>query len=124
MEIEGVVYRIMPETSGTSARGEWHRQDVVFEYTDGAYQRKLSVTFFNKPDEVARLREGAAYVVSFNIESREYQGRWYTDVRAWRVQPKQPAQPAPAHMPDMPPVMEEPSYSSPAASAEVDDLPF
>jgi len=115
----------MPATRGTSSRGEWQRQDVVFDYMDGgSFSRKLSVTFFNKPDEVARLREGAAYNVSFNLESREYNGRWYTDVRAWRVQPKQTEQPAPAPMPDMPPVAEEPSYSSPASAAEVDDLPF
>lgn len=36
MEFEGVVYKIMPVTRGTSARGEWQRQDVVFDYNDGA----------------------------------------------------------------------------------------
>lgn len=123
MEFEGTVYRIMPVTKGTSARGEWQRQDVVFDYSDGGnFTRKICVTFFNRPDDTARLKEGAVYNVSVNIESREYNGRWYTDVRAWRVQPKQEAAPAP--MPDMPPVGEEPSYTSSAASAEVDDLPF
>lgn len=123
MEFEGTVYRIMPVTKGTSARGEWQRQDVVFDYSDGGnFTRKICVTFFNRPDDTARLKEGAVYNVSVNIESREYNGRWYTDVRAWRVQPKQEA--APASMPDMPPVGEEPSYTSSAASAEVDDLPF
>ena len=58
--------------------------------------------------------------VSVNIESREYNGRWYTDIRAWRLQPKQEAAAAP--MPDMPPIAEEPSYAS--APAQVDDLPF
>ena len=49
----------MPVTKGTSARGEWQRQDVVFEMQDGAYARKICVTFFNRPDDVARLKEGA-----------------------------------------------------------------
>ena len=75
---------------------------------------------FNKPEDVARLKEGAAYTVSVNIESREYNGRWYTDIRAWRIQPKQAESAAP--MPDMPPIPEEPSYAS--SPAEVDDLPF
>ena len=79
------------------------------------------MTFFNRPDDVARLREGAAYTVSVNIESREYNGRWYTDIRAWRLQPKQTEQPA--SVPDMPPLGEEPSYAA-APAAEVDDLPF
>ena len=120
MEVEGTVYKLMPVTKGTSARGDWQRQDVVFEMQDGPYTRKICVTFFNRPDDVARLKEGATYNVSVNIESREYNGRWYTDIRAWRIQPKQAEAPAP--MPDMPPLGEEPSYAS--TPAEVDDLPF
>ena len=82
MEFEGVVYKILPLTQGTSARGEWQRQDVVFELPS-EFSRKICVTFFNKPSDVAKLREGATYTVSVNVESREYNGRWYTDVRAW-----------------------------------------
>ena len=120
MEFEGTVYKIMPVTKGTSARGDWQRQDVVFEMQDGPYTRKICVTFFTRPGDGARLKEGATYNVSVNIESREYNGRWYTDIRAWRIQPKQAEAPAP--MPDMPPLGEEPSYAS--TPAEVDDLPF
>ena len=153
MEFEGVVYKILPPTSGTSARGEWKRQDVVFELPQ-EFSRKICVTFFNKDSEVAQLHEGMACTVSVNVESREFNGRWYTDVKAWRVQPKAaeaPAAPAaPAQggagvyggasagagvygggasasagvsMPEMPPFGEEPAYSSTSA-AEVDDLPF
>lgn len=120
MEFEGTVYKIMPVTKGTSARGEWQRQDVVFEMQEGTFARKICVTFFNKPEDAARLKEGAAYTVSVNVESREYNGRWYTDVRAWRLQPKQTEAPA-APMPDMPPIAEEPSFAS---TPEADDLPF
>ena len=121
MEFEGTVYKILPVTKGTSARGEWQRQDVVFEMNEGSFTRKICVTFFNKPEDVARLKEGAAYTVSVNIESREYNGRWYTDIRAWRLQPKQAEVPGAGPMPDMPPIAEEPSYAS--SPAEVDDLP-
>lgn len=127
MEFEGTVYRIMPLTQGESARGPWQRQDVVFDYNDGGgnFTRKICVTFFNRPDDVAKLREGATYQVSVNIESREYNGRWYTDIRAWRLQPKQAEAPAatPA-MPDLPPLAAEPSYAAPSPAQEVDDLPF
>ena len=85
MEFEGVVYKIMPVTRGTSARGEWQRQDVVFDYNDGGqFSRKICVTFFNKESDVAKLREGETFLVSVNIESREYNGRWYTDIRPGR----------------------------------------
>ena len=124
MEFEGIVYKIMPATSGTSARGPWQRQDVVFDYNDGGnFSRKICVTFFNRPEDISKLREGAAYQVSVNIESREFNGRWYTDIRAWRLQPKQAEAPAAPAMPDMPPVA--PFEAAPmAAPAEVDDLPF
>ena len=74
MEFEGVVYKILPLTQGTSARGEWQRQDVVFELPS-EFSRKICVTFFNKPSDVAKLREGATYTVSVNVESREYNAR-------------------------------------------------
>lgn len=122
MEFEGTVYKIMPVMKGTSARGEWQRQDVVFDYSDGGnFTRKISVTFFNRPDDVAKIKEGGVYNVSVNIESREYNGRWYTDIRAWRLQPKPIEAPAVPPMPDMPPIAEEPTYAS---TPEVDDLPF
>ena len=125
MEFEGTVYKILPVTKGTSARGEWQRQDVVFEINEGSFTRKICVTFFNKPEDVARLKEGSTYNVSVNIESREYNGRWYTDIRAWRVQPKQHQPPVP--MTDAPLPADIPAEGGSfggGAAAEVDDLPF
>ena len=128
MEFEGVVFKILPPTSGTSARGEWKRQDVVFELPN-EFSRKICVTFFNKDHEVAQLREGQTYNVSVNVESREYNGRWYTDVRAWRLQPK--SAPATAPAADYAPMPDTPPYESAQSAAtykpsteEVDDLPF
>ena len=123
MEFEGVVYKIMPATTGTSARGDWQRQEVIFEIPS-EFSRKVCVIFFNRPSDVASLKEGKTYTVSISIESLEYNGRWYTDVRAWRVQPKQEETPEAAPMPDMPPLAEEPQYTSASTVAEVDDLPF
>jgi hypothetical protein len=133
MEFEGIVLKKLPATSGTSARGEWQRQDVIFEMPR-EFNRKVCVTFFNRPTDAESLREGQTYIVSVNIESREFNGKWYTDVRAWRVQPKQAEAAAEASMPDdMPPFGGDSysSYSAPAAPAapvapmnEVDDLPF
>lgn len=122
MEFEGVVYKILPATSGTSQRGDWKRQDVVFELPQ-EFSRKICVTFFNKDSEVAQMREGQSYNVSVNVESREYNGRWYTDVKAWRVQPKSVATPPveSAPMPEYEPVQSSPDRPSPE---EVDDLPF
>ncbi len=123
MEFVGVVYRVLPVQSGTSARGQWQKQEVVFELPD-EFSRKVCVTFFgDRVQDAASLQVGEKVNVSVNIESREYNGRWYTDVRAWRIQKAQPEQPAAAPIPDLPPIgMEEPA--SAVAGDSIDDLPF
>ena len=122
MDFEGKVMEILPPVSGQSARGTWERQTVVFEQPNKQYGKELAVTFMNKGQEVANLRVGETYLVSFDIESRNYHGKWYTDVRAWRVQPVQAAAAAPA--PNMPPFVEEPQPSYAAGAGVVDDMPF
>ncbi len=130
MEFTGTVFKIMPEIKGTSARGDWQRQEVIFEMMDGAYARKVAVTFFNKPTEVAGLTLGASYNVSFNVESREFNDRWYTDVRAWRIMPATDASAAPSVAPAAPAAAPIPQPQTPIASStpstadDVDDLPF
>ena len=132
---EGIVSTILPAQTGTSARGEWHSQNVVFEMQNNSpYTRKVSVKFFNKRDEVARLVTGAAYKVTFDVESREFNGRWYTDVIGRRVEPKEAAQMAQAPYSEPIPVApvapmaapmptEEPTMPAQSAPA-IDDLPF
>ena len=122
MEFEGKVIEILPPVSGQSARGTWERQTVVFEQPNKQYGKEIAVTFMNKGQEVATLRVGEMYTVSFDIESRNYQGRWYTDVRAWRVQPLQPAAQPPVQ--DMHPFMEEPQQNYSAGAGVIDDMPF
>ena len=123
MEFEGKVIQILTKTEGTSARGPWQRQDVLFEMVQ-EFSRKLCVTFFNKPDDVAKLRVGESYTVSVNVESREYNGRWYTNVNAWRINPTAAAAPAASTAPA--PAEEPPFKESamPATADDVDDLPF
>ena len=123
MEFVGVVCRIMPQQSGTSARGQWQKQEVIFEQPD-EFSRKVCVTFFgDRVQDAATLQVGEKVNVSCNIESREYNGRWYTDVRAWRIQKVQPEQPAAAPIPDLPP-FETAEPAMPAGGDQFDDLPF
>ena len=124
---EGLVSTVLPAQTGTSARGEWHSQNVVFEMQNNSpYPRKVSVKFFNKRDEVARLVVGAAYNVTFDIESREYNGRWYTDVIARRIEPKAATQPQysePLPTTSAAPASAPMPTEEPAMAQVVDDLP-
>ena len=123
MEFEGKVKLILPPTSGQSARGTWERQVVVFEQTNKQFGKDVAV-IFNKTAEVANLRQGENYIVSFDVESREYQGRWYTDVRAWRVQSAQQAQAPQPPMQDLPPILDEAPVASSSSAGVIDDMPF
>lgn len=119
MEFEGIVYKVLPVVKGTSQRGEWVKQEVVFELP-GEFNRKLCVGFWgDKAQDAGNLKPGEKVSVSINLESCEYNGRWYTEARAWRLT-RQAAQPAAAPMPDMPPFAEEEPYANDPA----DDLPF
>ena len=130
MDFEGVVYKVLAPVSGTSARGEWKKQEIVFELPS-EMNRKICVTFFgDRAGDVASFKEGDTASVSVNVESREYNGRWYTDVRGWRVVKKQPQAAAQTPPPfDLPPLDEQqaPAQTSPTESAQsqdFDDLPF
>ncbi|MBO5801880.1 MAG: DUF3127 domain-containing protein [Alistipes sp.] len=122
MEFVGKVLEILPAVSGQSARGTWERQTVVFEQANKQFGKEIAVTFMNKSQDVASLRVGESYTVSFDIESRKYMDKWYTDVRAWRVQPEQTQAQPPVQ--DMPPFMEEPQTTYSAGAGVVDDIPF
>jgi hypothetical protein len=126
MEIEGTIHRVLPVVKGQSARGEWQKQEIVIEQP-GDYNRKVCLSFWgDRVMDAAKLREGDKVNVSVNLESREYNGRWFTEVRVWRIQQQQQPQPAAAAgappAADLPPVGSG-DFESPAAD-ETDDLPF
>lgn len=125
MEFEGVVWRVLPQIKGTSARGEWVKQEVVFELPS-EFNRKICVGFWgDRAQEAATLKSGETITVSANVESREYNGRWYTEVRAWRINRKSAAEPQPMATDNLPPLDTFSTEESASSSAsEVDDLPF
>ena len=84
MEINGKIIELLPEKSGESANGTWRKQEYILE-TDGQYPKKVCfMAWSDKIDEFA-IKEGESLVASVDLESREYNGRWYTDVKAWKV---------------------------------------
>lgn len=131
MDFEVTVHALLPLVTGQSARGEWKKQEVIFELP-GEFSRKLCVGFWNdRAGEAAALRPGDRVALSVNVESREYNGRWYTEVRAWRMNRlESQADPmgAGGYPPPFPPEERMPSSSgsttTATSAAEVDDLPF
>ena len=99
MNIKGTIIQVMEEQSGESAKGPWRKQEYVLE-TEGQYPKKVCfIAWGDKIDEWS-MQEGHVVDVGIDLESREYNGRWYTDVKAWKVTKDLAMSPLPPSKPD------------------------
>ena len=137
MDIKGKIIRKLDPQGGTSKAGrEWKKQEYVLETLDTAYPRQVKFDFFGERADQYPLEVGDIITLSYDIESREFNGRWYTDIRGFKAVKEDPnavaaapapytpaGEPAPAPAPGdaaaPAPPME--SFDQPAAG---DDLPF
>lgn len=118
MEISGKIIAVLPLTSGQGRNGAWRSQDYVLETAD-QYPRKVCFNLFNDKIDQFPIAIDDTVTISFDIESREYNGRWYTTVRAWKVDKNaQQFSAAPQ------PAVSAPSFTSAPPAAEGSDLPF
>lgn len=85
MELSGKITYVLPERSGTSARGEWKAQSFVVETKDN-YPRKMVFDVFGAERlQTFNIKVGDEVKVSFDIDAHEYQGRWFNNIRAYDV---------------------------------------
>lgn len=115
-EISGQIIAVLPTRSGKSARGtEWSSQTAVIE-TKEQYPKKVAFDVMGA-DRIAQfnLQVGEYVTVSYDVEAREYNGKWWNSVRAWNVvrvsqqqqayqQPPQQQQQSAYQQPQQPPV--------------------
>ena len=133
MEIIGKVVRLGNLTEGTSARGPWRKQELIIE-TEEQYPRTVClICWTNQIEEIQKFAPGQTIKAQIEISSREFNGKWYTDVRVWRFDPvgattapvAAPAQPAQQPMMHQTPPAAAPAQDFyPPAEDSVDDLPF
>lgn len=117
LELEGTLRHKLASQQGTSARGAWAKQEFILEFPDGNFTAQACFTAFGQ-DKVAELDKyqiGDRIKISFNIKSREYNGRWYNDLQIWRIAPAGQPTAAPAGQPVAPAAA--PAGYSPAAPA-------
>ena len=124
MDISGKLVQVLPEQSGDGKNGRWVKCDFVIE-TQEKYPKKVCLTAWSDLVETVKgINPETDIKVSFDISSREYNGRWYTDVKAWKIDinggGSSPATPTTQR--------ETTTASTPLASNErhvsEDDLPF
>jgi hypothetical protein len=114
MQLTAKVIQILPLQTGSGKNGEWKKQDIVVE-TDGQYPKKVCISVWGDKINANHLVVGNKLKIDFDIESREYNSRWYTDVKAWKVE----VVGANSNSNDFPPPDLEP-----IASNGNDDIPF
>lgn len=129
MEIKGQFIQKLSEESGISATGKaWRKQAAIIE-TIETYPKKVCLLFFgDKVDHLSNVYSGVKVTASVNIESREFNGKWYTNIDCWKLT-IEASEAAPAPAPQQSQAMQQA-----AASADFindlsddqvgDDLPF
>ena len=94
MEIKGKVKAILPLEQGESKNGKgWKRRDFIVEFKDGNFDKLAAFTARTDAalERVGNLATGAEVNVAFNVESREYNGKFYTNLNAWKIELTQSA---------------------------------
>lgn len=86
MELEGKIVAVLELQKGSSAKGEWKKQNFVIE-TISDFPKKVCVTVWgDKVSALSSMSIGEMVSLSVDLESREFNGKWYTDVKAFRVE--------------------------------------
>lgn len=81
MRIIGKVVGLMPLQTGQGKNGEWKKQDIILE-TEERYPKKICISFFNEKIIDENMKFGNLLIIDVDIESREYNNKWYTNVFA------------------------------------------
>ena len=90
MDIRGKIIQKLELQSGTSKAGNaWKKQEYVLETLD-SYPRKVKFDFFGDRADQYPLEVGDVITLSYDIESREFNGRWYTDIRGFKAMKEDP----------------------------------
>jgi hypothetical protein len=116
MEIAGTVVSLLPLQTGQGKNGVWKKQEFILE-TPGQYPKKVCLSLWGEKVDEIKLSIGEKITASINLESREYNGRWYTEARAWKVARQTGTTPR-----DTPPPPTDDSFIPDTTAS--DDLPF
>lgn len=120
LEISGKIVEILEVKSGKSANGEWRKQEYVME-TEAQYPKKVCFMAWGDKIDQFNIQKGETVAVAIDLESREYNGRWYTDVKAWKVSRDDATAGSP------PPFADQDRYEPPSMDSSPigeDDIPF
>lgn len=119
MEFSGKLTEILPEQTGQGKNGTWKKISFILETQDQYPKKACFDAWTDKVDQIKSTAIGSVLTVGFDIESREFNGKWYTNLKAWKIDMQKPGQNAalPSSLPG------EMDIAS-SQFTEQDDLPF
>lgn len=118
LKITGTVKQLLEEQSGESKNGPWRKQEFILETSD-KFPKSVCIVVWGDNIDQFGIQVDEQITASIDIASREYNGRWYTDVKAWKVERDADGAGGPPKMPS-----DEPFLEPPDDVDEDDGLPF
>lgn len=86
LQLSGKITHILATETGESKNGTWSKRTIVIETADEKYPKSVAIEQWGQSIEDTFLAEGYTVTASINIESREWNGRWFTNVKAWKIE--------------------------------------
>ena len=93
MNIQGKFVKLGILTEGESARGAWRKQELIIETIEQYPRQVCLICWGERVAEAQRFTEGQVITAHINIESREFNGKWYTDIKPWKFEAEEVEQP-------------------------------
>jgi len=121
LQIKGKVTQILDEQSGTGKNGPWRKQEFILE-TQEQYPKEICIVQWGDKIDEFDVQEGEKITAHVDIQSREYNGRWYTDVKAWKIEKGQTNPQGRPPQGDVPFNDEDPTIDM--SDIDNDDVPF
>jgi hypothetical protein len=84
MNIKAKLVQLLPLQTGMGKNGQWRKQDIIVE-TEGQYPKKICIGIWGDKINEKQLIIDNQLDIDFELESREFNGKWYTDIRAWKI---------------------------------------
>jgi hypothetical protein len=109
IKLTGTIHKVLPLATGESRNGVWKKQEFILQ-TDDQFPKQICCTVWGEKIDEKIIKPGTPVTISADIESREYNGRWYTEVKVWRFENAASSAPAAS------------AKSAPGSSADIHPL--
>ena len=119
MQLTATLQQLLPIQTGTGKNGTWKKQDIIVQ-TDEKFPKKVCLSIWGDKIDEKQLIINSILQFDFDIESREFNGKWYTDLRVWKVEVLN-HKAEQSNVPTMPPIT---PFVDDDVDEELDDLPF